>query len=127
MVNVLGQFIPNQSQITSPLRSLLRKDNKAVSKIMVMLSFQPVVLQFVNINDPVVLQLRCFLSPSRCLPITMRIEEFKGFRKSLIWRIEEFKGFRESLISRMETSSVFKFRMEKIAKSRNFPLAKISS
>ena len=64
MVNYLSQYIPNMSEITAPLRSLLRKDvqwfwhdehQKSLERIQQVLTSNP-VLQFYDINKPVILQ-----------------------------------------------------------------------
>ena len=64
MVNYLSQYIPNMSEITAPLRSLLKKDihwswhdehQKALKRIQKVLTSSP-VLHFYDINKPVVLQ-----------------------------------------------------------------------
>ena len=64
MVNYLGQFIPNLSTMSSPLRNLLRKDvqwqwsqsqNDAFQKIKSALAQSP-VLQFINVHKPVTIQ-----------------------------------------------------------------------
>ena len=64
MVNYLSQYIPNMSEITAPLRSLLRKDvqwfwhdehRKSLERIQQVLTSNP-VLQFYDINKPVILQ-----------------------------------------------------------------------
>ena len=64
MVNYFSQFIPNQSEITAPLQSLLKKDmawnwfqehTQAVEHLKDILSSQP-VLKFVDPSKPVKLQ-----------------------------------------------------------------------
>lgn len=64
MVNYFSQFIPNQSEITTPLRSLLKKDaawiwshehTQAVEHLKEILSSQP-VLRFFDPSEPVKLQ-----------------------------------------------------------------------
>ena len=64
MVNFLGQFIPNLSETTTPLRSLFKKDtlwqwnhehDQAILQIQCALSSHP-VLAFFDINLPVCLQ-----------------------------------------------------------------------
>lgn len=64
MVNYYSQFIPNQSEITTPLRSLLKKDaawiwshehTQAVEHLKEILSSQP-VLRFFDPSKPVKLQ-----------------------------------------------------------------------
>ena len=64
MVNYLSECIPNMSEITTPLRSLLRKDvqwswhdehRKSLERIQQVLTSNP-VLQFYDINQPVILQ-----------------------------------------------------------------------
>ena len=64
MVNYFSQFIPNQSEITAPLRSLLKKDvawnwfqehTQAVEQLKDILSSQP-VLKFFDPSKPVKLQ-----------------------------------------------------------------------
>ena len=64
MVNYLSQYIPNMSEITAPLRSLLKKDvqwswhdehRKSLERIQQVLTSNP-VLQFYDINKPAILQ-----------------------------------------------------------------------
>ena len=64
MVNYLSHYIPNMSEITAPLRSLLKKDvqwswhdehRKSLERIQQVLTSNP-VLQFYDINKPVILQ-----------------------------------------------------------------------
>ena len=64
MVNYFSQFIPNQSEITAPLRNLLKKDvmwiwsyehTQAVERLKQILSSQP-VLKFYDPTKPVKLQ-----------------------------------------------------------------------
>ena len=64
MVNYLSQYIPNMTEITAPLRSLLQKDvqwswhdehRKSLERIQQVLTSNP-VLQFYDINKPVILQ-----------------------------------------------------------------------
>ncbi|CAB3985329.1 Hypothetical predicted protein [Paramuricea clavata] len=64
MVNYLSQYIPNMSEITAPLRTLLKKDiqwswhnehQKALERIKKVLTSSP-VLHFYDIDKPVILQ-----------------------------------------------------------------------
>ena len=64
MVNYLSQYIPNMSEITAPLRSLLKKDiqlswhnehQESLEKIQKILTSSP-VLNFYDINKPILLQ-----------------------------------------------------------------------
>jgi hypothetical protein len=64
MVRYLAQFIPGESTLTAPLRSLLKKDsmwqwnhehNKAIASIKEALS-DPVSLHFFDVNKPVLIQ-----------------------------------------------------------------------
>ena len=64
MVNYLSQYIPNMSEITAPLRTLLKKDiqwswhnehQKALERIKKVLTSSP-VLHFYDIDKPVTLQ-----------------------------------------------------------------------
>ena len=64
MVNHLSQYIPNMSEITAPLRCLLKKDvqwswhdehRKSLERIQQVLTSNP-VLQFYDINKHVILQ-----------------------------------------------------------------------
>ena len=64
MVKYLTQFVPNESSITAPLRTLLKKDvpwsweheqESAFQQIKNALT-QPIILQFFNVNKPVTIQ-----------------------------------------------------------------------
>ena len=64
MVNYFSQFIPNQSEISAPLRNILKKDvmwnwsyehTQAVERLKQFLSSQP-VLKFYDTTKPVKLQ-----------------------------------------------------------------------
>ena len=64
MVKYLAQFVPGESMLTAPLRSLLKKDSqwlwsfehdKAVANIKQALS-KPVLLHFFDVNKPVMIQ-----------------------------------------------------------------------
>lgn len=64
MVNYLSQYIPNMSEITAPLRTLLRKDSQwiwyhehdsALTKIKQTLTASP-VLRFFDVNKPTTIQ-----------------------------------------------------------------------
>ena len=64
MVNYLSQYIPNMSEITAPLRSLLKKETQwswydehdnSLAKIKEVLTSRP-VLRFFDINKPATIQ-----------------------------------------------------------------------